>query len=295
MYPNLSISEAQQKHLDQQVQAFVQALSASRLLSDQYQTLVDYIRQIGLTELQQFQSINARFMAQSFSKIEQRHTNADVLIRRFAYTLNKITQPTIRSLNQGERLIRHLRAEWSELQQHVVGLTRLQSQIELERLGFTYDLGRVYKFLGRLLQLEYLVVQLTTQLSKGNWITAHHPLLSGEKGRVLEILRQKQQQFEVYKVTATQHAEMVKLVLSNQDQMLSNLTHMQTVQTNLAQSALWSKGLAVSLSEIRTAFEASVDDDTLIQLCHQQQALLNQFRDRLTTERQHAKKLIQRK
>ena len=58
MSTNSSIAEAQRKHLDQQVLAFMQALTTSRFLSDQYQTLVNHIRQIGHAELQQFQQLS---------------------------------------------------------------------------------------------------------------------------------------------------------------------------------------------------------------------------------------------
>lgn len=296
MSPNLSISETQQKHLDQQVLAFIRALTTSGLLSDQYQTLVNHIKRIGHTELQQFQATSARFMAQSLDQIEQRHTNADVLIRRFSQSLSRAVQPVAASQCQDSTLIRHLRAEWTELQQHLLGLMHLQHQLERERLHRIDDLARVHTFLGRLAQLEYLLMGLTIQTQQTNWAAMiNHPLLENEKSRLSEIFQQKQRTFDVYKIAAMQHAELLKLVIDNHDKTIENFSNIQTVQMTIAQSALLSKGLSVSLNRSRDEWDVNFDDGTFIQFCHQQQALLSQLQDRFNAERQHSKKFIQQK
>ena len=292
MSPNLSLSETQQKHLDQQVQAFVQALTTSRFLSDQYRTLVNHIRQIGHNELQQFQAASARFMAQSLSQIEQRHAHADVLIRRFSQSLNRAVQPVAALQCQDSMLIRHLRAEWTELQQHLLGLTQLQHQLERERLHLIDDLARVHTFLGRLVQLEYLLAGLTIQTQKTNWAASiHHPLLEAEKSRLSGMLQQKQRTFDVYKITAIQHAELLKLVIDNHDKTLENFSNIQMVQMTIAQSALWSKGLSVSLSISRDILDATADHGDLMALCHRQQQLLSQLRARIDDDRKNTTQL----
>ena len=294
MSPNLSISETQQKHLDQQVLAFIRNLTTSRFLSDQYQTLVNHIRQIGQTELQQFQATSARFMAQSLGQIEQRRTNADVLIRRFSQSLNRAVQPVSASQCHDSTLIRHLRDEWTELQQHLLGLMQLQHQLERERLHRIDDLARAHTFLGRLAQLEYLLMGLTIQTQQINWAAMiNHPLLENEKNRLSEIFLQKQRTFEVYKVTAIQHAELLKLVIDNHDKTLENFSNIQMVQMTIAQSVLLSKGLSVSLSMSRDMLDTSVSHGELMGLCHRQQALLGQLQERLSIQTQNIRNINQ--
>lgn len=294
MSPNLSISETQQKHLDQQVLAFIRDLTTSRFSSDQYQTLVNHIRQIGHTELQQFQAASARFMAQFFGQIEQRRMNADVLIRRFSQSLNRAVQPVSASQCHDSTLIRHLRAEWTELQQHLLGLMQLQNQLERERLHLIDDLARVHTFLGRLSQLEYLLMGLTIQTQQINWAAMiNHPLLENEKSRLSEIFQQKQRTFDVYKITAIQHAELLKLVIDNHDKTLENFSNIQMVQMTIAQSALWSKGVSVSLSMSRDMLDASVSHGDLIGLCHRQQQLLGQLRERIDDDRKNTTQLTE--
>jgi len=294
MSPNLLISETQQKHLDQQVLAFIQALTTSRLLSDQYQTLVNHIKRIGQTELQQFQAASARFIVQSLSQIEQRHTNADVLIRRFSQSLSRAVQPVAASQCQDSTLIRHLSVEWTELQQHLLGLMQLQNQLERERLHLIDDLARVHTFLGRLSQLEYLLMGLTIQTQQINWAAMiNHPLLENEKSRLSEIFQQKQRTFDVYKITAIQHAELLKLVIDNHDKTLENFSNIQMVQMTIAQSALWSKGVSVSLSMSRDTLDASVSHGDLIGLCHRQQQLLGQLRERIDDDRKNTTQLTE--
>lgn len=293
MSTQLSISEAQRKHLDQQVLAFVQALTTSRFLSDQYQTLVNHIKQIGQTELQQFQAASSRFMAQSLGQMEQRHTNADVLIERFSQSLNRAVQPVTALQRQDSTLIRYLRAEWTELQQHLLGLTHLQHQLERERLHLIDDLARVHTFLGRLAQLEYLLMGLTIQTQQINWVASiHHPLLENEKSRLSEIFQQKQRTLNVYKITAIQHAELLKLFIDNHDKTIKNFSNIQMVQMTIAQSALLSKRLSVSLSMSRDMFDASASYGDLVGLCHQQQQLLSQLRERIDVERQRVTDLV---
>ena len=293
MSPSSSISEVQRKYLDQQVLTFIRDLTTSRFLSDQYQTLVNHIRQIGQTELQQFQAASARFMAQSLSQIEQRHTNADVLIRRFSQSLNRAVQPVSASQCQDSTLIRHLRAEWTELQ-HLLGLMHLQHQLERERLHRIDDLARVHTFLGRLAQLEYLLMGLTIQTQQTNWAAMiNHPLLENEKSRLSEIFQQKQRTFDVYKITAIQHAELLKLVIDNHDKTLENFSNIQMVQMTIAQSALWSKGVSVSLSMSRDTLDASVSHGDLIGLCHRQQQLLGQLRERIDDDRKNTTQLTE--
>ena len=294
MSTQLSISEAQRKHLDQQVLAFVHALTTSRFLSDQYQTLVNHIKRIGQTELQQFQAASARFIVQSLSQIEQRHTNADVLIRRFSQSLSRAVQPVAASQCQDSTLIRHLRAEWTELQQHLLGLMQLQNQLERERLHLIDDLARVHTFLGRLSQLEYLLMGLTIQTQQINWAAMiNHPLLENEKSRLSEMFQQKQRTFDVYKVKAIQHAELLKLVIDNHDKTLENFSNIQMVQMTIAQSALWAKGLSVSLSMSRDILDASVDHGDLVGLCHRQQQLLSQLRARIDDDRKNTMQLTE--
>lgn len=286
------LSATQRQHLDAQVHVFIEQLKTSIFLSSAYQNLLENIKTIGIAELQQFQSVNARFMAQSFTQIQQRHSNTDRLIQSFSRALHRLTQTTTSTHGQGILSIQDLHIEWRELQRHSIGLTQLQHQTERERLSFTNDLARVNTFLGRLVQLEYLIIKLITQVDQMSWTSTQHALFESEKNRLLGILRQKCRNFEVYKVSAIHHAETIKLVLSNHDQLLENLIHMQTVQMTIAQSAIWSNGLSASLSRNRPALNSSADDDSLIKLCHQQQTLLSQIQERLYTERQDTKKFI---
>lgn len=286
------LSATQRQHLDAQVHMFIEQLKTSIFLSSAYQGLLENIKTIGIAELRQFQSVNARFMAQSFTQIQQRHSNTDRLIQSFSRALHRLTQTTTSTHGQSILSIQDLHIEWRELQRHSIGLTQLQHQTERERLSFTNDLVRVNTFLGRLVQLEYLVIKLITQVDQMSWTSTQHALFESEKNRLLDILRQKHRNFEVYKVSAIQHAETIKLVLSNHDQLLENLIHMQTVQVTIAQSAIWSNGLSASLSMSRLALSPSADDDSLIKLCHQQQSLLSQIQERLHTERQSTKKFI---
>lgn len=286
------LSTIQRQHLDAQVNAFIEQLKASIFLSLTYQSLLENIKTIGMADLQQFQSANTRFMAQSFTQIQQRHTNTDRLIQSFSRALHQLTQNNVSKHGQDIMPIQHLRAEWSELQRHSMGLTQLQHQTERERLCFTNDLARVNAFLGRLVQLEYLVIKLITQVDQMSWTSTQHALFESEKNRLLDILRQKRRNFEVYKVSAIQHAETIKLVLSNHNQLLENLIHMQTVQVTIAQSAIWSNGLSASLSTSPLGLSSSVTDESLITLCHQQQALLSKVQEKLYSERQDTKKFI---
>ena len=286
------LSATQRQHLDAQVHVFIEQLKISIFLSSAYQGLLENIKTIGMTDLQQFQSANARFMAQSFTQTQQRHSNTDRLIQSFSRALHRLTQTTTSTHGHGVLSIQDLHIEWRELQRHSMGLTQLQHQVERERLSFTNDLTRLNIFLERLVQLEYLVIKLIRQVDQMSWTSTQHALFESEKNRLLDILRQKRRNFEVYKVSAIQHAETIKLVLSNHDQLLENLIHMQTVQVTIAQSAVWSNGLSASLSTSHLALSPSAYNDSLIKLCHQQQALLSQIQERLYTERQDTKKFI---